>query len=385
MRSPNVPAPRIFVSAGEASGDWLGAELVRAVRSLDPTVRWFGMGGPRMAEAGVEVRHGLPAVSGLLEVARHLPRLFRLQAELTAEARQRAPELAVLIDFPDFHLGLARRLRRLGIPAVQYGGPSVWAWRSGRARAFAEVHEQVWLLFPFEAAAWEGAGPAAVQVVGHPAADRRSAPSPAADPPRVILAPGSRDHEVKQHLGVMLEAARQLRARRPEVRFDVAWATGRPRDPLEAALLAAGLGDGAQVMDGLDPDRLVGASAAVVAAGTATLEASLCGVPVVVVARTHPLTFALLKRWVRVTHLGLPSLLLGRPVSTELLQGAFTPPAVARELQTLLEAPDARQRAQGDARALARVLGPPGASARAARALLDTVTILSSTSDRRMR
>lgn len=359
----------ILLSAGEASGDALAAGLAVELRSIRPDLELFGMGGPRMRDAGVELVARAPGVSGLVEVARHLPALVRTNARLADVARRRRPDLAVLVDFPDFHLRLARRLRTDGIPAVQYVGPSVWAWRPGRARGFADVFRAVLLLFSFERPAWRASG-ADVRVVGHPAADRRPPLAPPARSPWVALAPGSRAHEVRRHVPILLGAAERI-IRRRAIRFRLFAAPGVDRADLEAAVAARGLAGRVGVEGALDPDRVRHASAAVVAAGTATLEVALAGVPMVVGYRMNPISHRLLTSMVRVPHVALPSLVAGRAVAPELLQGDFRPGEVAAHVEVALDDPAARARAHHDATEISRLLGPPAASRRAAEAVLD--------------
>jgi len=365
---------RLLISAGEPSGDALAAALVPALRAREPGLELFGMGGPLLREAGADIRVDAPGVSGLVEVARHLPRLFAAQRALVAAARRRRPDAAVLVDFPDFHLRVARALCDLGVPVIQYVGPSVWAWRPRRARAFGRAFRAVLLQFPFEAAAWTTYAPGTeVRVVGHPAADERPRFAQPAAPPWVALAPGSRAHELERHLPVLFEAARRLADRRV---VRARWFVAPGIDPAAAASMVAdrglmGVVEVEPAPRGIAPEALTTASAAVVAAGTATLQVALAGVPHVVGYRMHPLSFAVLRRLVRVPAVGLPSLICQREVAPELLQADFHAGAVVRAVEAALDEPDRRVRAQADALALSRGLGPSGASERAAEMILE--------------
>jgi len=298
-----------------------------------------------------------------------VPRLLALERYLASLARSERPHVAVLIDFPDFHLRLARCIADAGIPVVQYGGPSIWAWRRRRAVAFGRAFRRILLLFPFELPAWREAGVDAV-VVGHPLVDRRASPADAERPPRFVLIPGSRAAERARHLPVLLAAAQRLARRGAEARFDVASAPGYDPDHVAQRIAAFGLGDRAQVVSGIDPDRIRGATGAIVAAGTASLEVALCGVPSLVVHRMDPLSFAVLRRLVRVPSIALPNLILERRAVSERLQRDVRADALAAWMGSA-DDPRLRRRARADAAELERRLGPAGASDRAAEAVLE--------------
>jgi lipid-A-disaccharide synthase len=210
-RDAGAATLKIFVSAGEASGDALGASLMRELKSRRERIEFFGMGGPSMVAEGLLQHRDASevAVVGLVEVIRHLPRLFRLKDELAAIARQGKPDLAVLIDVPDFNLRLARSLKRDGIPVVFYVGPSVWAWRRGRVHAFRRAIDRLLVLFPFETSVWKEAGVDAI-CVGHPLLDQVTPVSGTIDPKTIALLPGSRRSELERLLPVMLDAAAKL-------------------------------------------------------------------------------------------------------------------------------------------------------------------------------
>lgn len=369
---------RLLVSSGEASGELYAAELVRNLRSLAPDIQVFGLGGERLlAQGAVLVGHVRElAVVGLLEVISHLPRIRGVFKRLLAECDRQRPDLAVLIDYPDFNLRLARALCARGIPVVYYVSPQVWAWRRGRIRTLKETARRMIVIFPFEESLYRDAG-VPVSFVGHPLVDLVSAPPDRAsflreaglDPGRPLLAilPGSRQKEVALNLPPLAEAVRLLSAREPALQFGVAVAPA-----LDAAALAPPFaGTGARLLRGQAHGLLASAAVALVASGTATVEAALLETPMVVVYRVSALTYALGRRFVRVPHFAMVNLIAGARVVPELIQADFTPERVAAEALSLLRDDARRARMQAELAAVRRKLGGPGASQRAARAVLE--------------
>ena len=375
---------RIMISAGEASGDRLGAGLARALRRLAPGVELLGMGGDEMASSGVRIVQHLSEVSvvGIVEVLKHLPALRRAMARLTEAIERERPDLVVPVDFPDFNLRLAGRASRAGLPVVYFVSPSVWAWRRGRLRAIRARIRRMLVLFPFEARFYEDAG-VPVTFVGHPAVEAAAAAKGSReeilvraglDPGARILAllPGSRPGEVDRLFPVMLEAAALLLRDRRDLRVVVPRAATVPRESLEAFARVAGL-DGVRIHDGDYPAILSACAAGAVASGTATLEAALAGLPMVVVYRMNPATYLLARLLVRVPHIALPNLVLGRGVVPELIQGRCTAEAIAEALRRYLEDPAFSARARSALRDVRDRLGLPGVFDRAAAAALAEV------------
>ncbi len=324
------------------------------------------MGGPASIAAGLDAWSSPPSVSGLVEVAGHLPRLLRLRSELLHRARRHRPDLAILVDAPDFHLGLARGLRRSGIRTVAYGAPSVWAWRPGRAKAFSAAFDRILVLFRFEVAAWPVGD---VHWVGHPAFDDPTPPQPAADRPRLVLLPGSRAAEVGQHLPRMLAAAEKIRCERPELEVALSVAPGLDGRLHRRAVERRGLD--VRWLRGAVAKDIGSASACWAASGTVTLRLGLWGVPQAVVYRLHPVTYAVLRRLVRVSHVALPNLLTGTAAVPEFIQARWTTDALVEWTRTALDVPAIREDAVRLAEGLRRAGGAPGSSRRAARAVLD--------------
>ncbi len=376
---------RVLVVAGEASGDALGGGLVAAYRAAGGRAAFVGMGGPAMRAAGVDVRveAATMAVMGAVEVLTHLPTIYR--AYRTLVRLLDAADLVVLIDYPDFNFLLARAARRRGVPVFYYVSPQLWAWRAGRVKTLRERVDHLAVILPFEAPFYEAHG-VPVTYVGHPLID---APRPAEgraatrralglDPalPAVALLPGSRRFEVTSLLPVLLAAAGRLaseraRAGRPKLQFVLPLASTVPRTLVEPFLAGSPvpvtLVEGTSVAgEGAAARALAAADVACLASGTATLEAALAGIPMVVVYKVRPMTYALGRLLVRVPSIALVNIIAGRRLVPELIQGAATPEAVAREAAALLDAPARRAGVEAGLAEVRSWLGPPGASSRAA-------------------
>lgn len=339
----------IALVAGELSGDLLGAGLVAALKELYPRARFTGIGGPGMIGEGLETLAPLDrlAVMGLVEVLRHLPELFRIRRELCQRLLADPPAVFVGIDAPDFNLGLESRLRAGGIPTVHYVSPSVWAWRPWRIRKIARAVDLMLALLPFEAAFYQDHG-VPVRHVGHPLADAipmrgdRAAARRAlnlmspAEAPMVALLPGSRGGEVGRLGPLFLDTAVWLHARRPDLRFLIPAATPGLREMLATLRAERAPALPANLFQGRSREVLAAADVALLASGTATLEAMLLKRPMVVAYRVAPLTAWIARRLVTVTRFALPNLLAGRELVPEFIQDAATVenlgPAVLRWL-----------------------------------------------------
>jgi len=370
-----------MISCGEASGDLYGGALADAMHQLDPDVEVFGFGGGRMEAAGARLvgdYRGF-SVTGLVEALRVLPKSWKMLRALSAEAERVRPDVFVAIDFPDFNFRLLPVMKRLGVPVVYYVSPQLWAWRPGRLETLKQYVSRMLVIFPFEQAIYEKAG-VPVEFVGHPLVDLAVAGRGRTETlngaglnplkPVVALLPGSRPNELTQILPTLADAAMLIRRQVPEAQFLVARAPALDDAlfaPLERLRQA---GVPYSVMTSAADDVLSAADVVVTASGTATVQAALHGLPMVIVYRLAPLTFAIGRRFVRVHSYGMVNLVAGEPVVPELIQDAFTPESVARETVILLTD---EPRAAGMRRALAGVrarLGAPGASARAAAAVL---------------
>ncbi len=362
-------APVILLLAGEESGDKHGARVAGALRRRWPRATLVGLGGSRMEAQGVELLAGLEdlAVMGFAEVIRRLPFFWRLERRIRARMDDGPVDLVLAIDYPGFNLRAARAARERGVPVLYYIAPQVWAWRAGRAARLARDADHVAVILPFEAEAFRAAG-AEVTFVGHPLLDDDAEPSDrrtfirglGLDPDRPVLAlfPGSRKQEIERHLPIMLEAGRRLRQERPGLQVAAARAPSvSPRRFRDAGIPNTGEGRA----------LLRHARAAVVKSGTSTLEAALEGTPFVTVYRTHPLTFFLARRLVRVERIALANLVAGEGAVPELIQTEATPERIATEVRPLLDADSERRDRM--VRTLGRIrdaLGRPGAAERVA-------------------
>jgi lipid-A-disaccharide synthase len=369
----NPSRARLLVSCGEPSGDLYAAELVRQLRGIAGELDVFGLGGDRLqAEGALLLAHVRDlAVVGLLEVVRHLRRLRSVFQAVLSEVDRVRPDVAILVDYPDFNLRLARQLKSRGIPVVYYVSPQVWAWRSGRIDTIRRTIAHMIVIFPFEEALYRAAG-VPVTFVGHPlvelvhpAADRRGfLATHGLDPGRPVVAvlPGSRSQEVGHNLPSIAAALRRLGNLRPDVQPALAVAPS-----VDPPIYAAELRDiGIARVVGQTHALLGAATAGIVASGTATVEAALLGLPMVVVYRLSPLTYALGRPFVRVPHYAMANLIAGREVVKELIQGNFRPEAVAGETLRLLSDEQRRSEVLQGLAEVRKRLGGPGASARAA-------------------
>jgi lipid-A-disaccharide synthase len=365
----------LLVSAGEVSGDQYAGDLVQKLRAQGEEVAVFGLGGDRLEAEGAHlVAHVNDlAVVGLLEVVRHISRLRTVFRSVLAEVDCRRPSLAVLVDYPDFNLRLARELKRRGVPVVYYVSPQVWAWRRGRVATIRETVAHMIVIFPFEEALYRQAG-VPVTFVGHPLVDLVRAlqdrdaflAAQGLDPARPVLAvlPGSRRQEVAHNLAPLAGALRLLAARR-ELQFLIAAAPGLDASIFDAFDTALS-GLPAVRLSGRAHEIMASATAGVVASGTATVEAALLDLPMVVVYRLSPLTYLLGRPLVRVPHFAMANLIAGREVVKELIQREFRAEAVAAEALALIDDPQRRADVRAGLAEVRRRLGPKGASARAA-------------------
>ncbi|HLZ51629.1 MAG TPA: lipid-A-disaccharide synthase [Candidatus Acidoferrum sp.] len=369
-----APIP-LLISAGEASGDMYAARLATALQKR-ADVALFGMGGPQMRAAGVEVITDYKEVSvvGITEILSHLPSLIRAMRHLVSEARSRRPPFAILTDFPGFHLRLARKLRPQGVRNIYYICPQFWAWRPWRVRVVRRRFAQALCIFPFEEEFFGGAG-VPTKFIGHPLVGavqatetreefcRQQNLDPAV--PIVAILPGSRRAELAQHLPVIREACGLIQAER-QTQFVIAAAAHSEVEELQAGWQAAGR---VTVVEGQTYNALAAADAAIVSSGTATIEAALLDVPMVVVYRVTPLTALLAKPLVRTKHFSMVNLIAERRVVPELIQKDFTADRVAREVLNLLCDPQAGEELRHGLAEVRKRLGPPGAVERAAEAI----------------
>ena len=415
------PPTRVLIVAGEASGDLYGGLLMRAMAGGDagreggavppvaptaPAVRFIGAGGPSMRSAGLEPLADASAMggTGFWEVFGHLRVIwaaYRRACQALDDPRRR-PDLAILIDYPDFNLRLAARARRAGVPVLYFIGPQVWAWRRGRIRTIARYVDRMLVILPFEEAIYRQAG-VPVEFVGHPLLDlvradrdREQTFKPLGlDPrrPTVALLPGSRGNEIESHLPPMIGAARLLKEEFTDLQFLIPLAPTLERSRVEAIVRQASEASRSQMRGGYaagrparpDPaprpliieegryDALAAADVAVVASGTATVETALLGVPMVIVYRVSGLTFRLARMVSDVPHIGMVNLIAGERLVPELVQGDCRPDRIAAEVRRILTEPRLAQSIRQGLAGVRERLGRPGGIARAAQAAWDMI------------
>ena len=377
--------PSIFISAGEASGEHYGALLASALSRIsgpkgEAAERW-GMGGPRMAAAGVEliVRAEDMAVMGLTEVVLHLPRIYREFRKLKRAIRAHPPTVAILIDFPEINFRLAREFHRLGVPVIYFVSPQLWAWKHHRIRLVREYVRRMLVIFPFEEPYYRARGVDA-EFVGHPLADlpqpsitrEQFAAENGLDPAHtwIGLLPGSRLPEILKNLGGMLAAAALL-GDQYEYFIPLAPTLTQPQIETIRRQLSTSTTSAKSLRFTFVHDAraaLLHARASIVASGTATVEAALIGNPFVVVYRVSPLTYAIARRMVKVPHVAMANLIAGKRVVPELIQHDFTAANIVQQLRPLLPDGPARESMRMELGAIRRALqahagNQPGQSA----------------------
>lgn len=379
--------PKSFMLiAGEASGDWLAAELVTALRARFPDAVFFGAGGPHLAAAGVELAFDLTqhSVVGLTDVLVNLLKFRRLFHDLLARAIARQPDVIIGVDYGGFNLrfGAAIRKYQRDNPfspwkprLVQFVSPQVWASRPGRARQLERDYDLLLSIFPFEPAWYAVHAPKLrVEFVGHPLLSRFASvplrPRTSVPPlPLLLLLPGSRRGELQRHLPVMLPAVAQLRTAIPGLRVRMVL----PNEAMRSLARSLG-GNAVELQTGDLPRALAEADVALASTGTVTMECAFFGVPTVTLYRTSWLTYEIARRIVTVKSLTMPNLLADTEVFPEFIQTAATPENLASAVRDLLESSERRQRLHSQLERIIASLGQPGAPDRAAAAVALTLT-----------
>ena len=373
MNTQAQDAPLLIV-AGETSGDQHGAEMIQALREEFPDLPMFGVGGDHLRAAGVETLYDIEALNvvGLVEVLAKVPSGLLMARRLLRAARQRRVRVVVVIDAPGFNLPFARWAKKAGLRVVYYVSPQIWAWRQNRVHKVARRVEKMLTLFPFEAPFYAAAGVDA-EYVGHPLLDRlpdlpdrsQAAQNLELDERRPIVAllPGSRRREVEHLLEPMLSALSLVRDRLPDVQGVLPVA---PTVSDAVRKVVSGYSGALTVVDRQSLTALRAADFALVASGTATLEAGLIGTPMVIVYRVSHLTAWLARRLLKVPHIGLINIVAGRRIVPELLQEAVTPRAMADNALNILQDAAEAARIRSELTALRATMGEGGSSRRAA-------------------
>lgn len=345
---------RVYLVAGELSGDILGAGLMRAIVARYPEAEFRGIGGPRMTGEGMHSLYPLETLSvmGLVEVVRHLPRLVSVRRHLRRDALEWRPDIMVGIDAPDFNLGLERQLRDAGITTAHYVSPSVWAWRQGRVKGIARSVDAMLTFLPFEAAFY-AKHRVPVAFVGHPLADElplvndrqamRAELGLDAGSPLLALLPGSRASEVRFLGATFLDAAERLCQQRDSLQVVVPAATPERRAKLSAMLAHyPTLSERLHLVDGRSWQAMQAADVVLLASGTAALEAMLCHRPMLVAYRMAPATYWLAQRLVKTQWISLPNLIARETLVPELIQDAASVDAIVAGLAELFDDTEGR-------------------------------------------
>ncbi|MCE5180416.1 MAG: lipid-A-disaccharide synthase [Betaproteobacteria bacterium] len=339
---------KVGIVAGEASGDLLGAHLVNALKNRVPGIEFVGVGGPKMQAAGVHSLFPMEtlAVRGYVEVLRHYREIIGIRRKLHRHFVDNPPDVFIGVDAPDFNLDLEMGLKKRGIPTVHYVSPSIWAWRGERIRKIARAVSHVLTLFPFEKKIYDGAG-IPVTYVGHPSADiapehpdRKAAREQLKLPPGatvIAMLPGSRQSELHYMAKLFVQTARMIVAVNPNVQFLVPLVSRETRNMFEAEIYRSKCGDlPLTVLFGHAHTAMVAADAALVASGTATLEAALLKCPMVITYKMSPLTWRMMQRKTYLPYVGLPNILEGRFIVPELLQDDATPENLSQAMLNLV-------------------------------------------------
>lgn len=375
---------RFMIVAGEASGDGHAAKLVNAVREIIPdgNVEFFGSAGPRMRDAGVAatVKADDLSIVGLAEIGRALPMFMRTMKTLKAAAAEKQPDVAILVDFPDFNLKLAKHLKKQGIKVVYYISPQLWAWRKYRISTVKKYVDLMLTILPFEKDWYARNGVAHVEYVGNPLArevhssqtKEQFCTAHGLDPSKIIitLLPGSRHKEIVRILPVMLAASEQLAKGLPGVQFVIAIGSAKQRNYVDQ--IVANSQVNITVVENETYDALNASDVAAVTSGTATLETGIIGTPLVIVYKTSAINYKLLEPFINVPHYGLINLIADERLAKELIQDGFTAGTLADEITRLL-LPDVNASMRAWLKETADKLGHGGASKRAAEAILKIV------------
>jgi len=334
-----------MIVAGEASGDIYGADLAREAFKIDPDIHFFGIGGARMREAGIEtlVDSADMAVVGLVEVLKHFDVISNAFLKLKKILLDDHPDLLILIDYPGFNLRLAKIARKAGVRVLYYISPQIWAWRQGRVKKIARLVDHMAVILPFEAPFYEKAG-VPVSFVGHPMLDMvtvnmdrsQAAASFGLDPTRKIvgLFPGSRKNELERLLPVIIGSAVQLKSRFSDIQFVLPLASTLNSSAIAPQLAEAGL-DVTITRDRIH-DLIRACDAVISVSGTVTLEIALVGTPMVIIYKLSPLTYQLAKRLVKVPNIGLCNIVAGETVVRELIQDEANTKNISAEIETIL-------------------------------------------------
>jgi len=370
---------KILIAAGEASGDLHASYLVKAMRTGEPSLQFYGMGGEKLRGAGVHIIFDISELSvmGITEVISHLGHLYRVYSRLKQSLESERPDLVILIDYPDFNLRLARAAKTCNIPVLYYISPQVWAWRTSRIKQISTLVDKMIVLFPFELPLYEREG-VEVSFVGHPLLDIVKVSSSKEENLKrfgldeqkttIGLLPGSRLSEVKKILPPMLEAAYKLDTCFNNLQFILPVAPGLKKEEVvkitERTTVPITVVDNS-IYEVIDCSHLV-----MVASGTATLETALLSTPMVIIYKMSLVSYLIGKALVKVPCVGMANIIAGKKVVPELIQGEATAENIASHVTRMLEDTRYHQQMREELSSLRKKLGEPGASMRAAQIAL---------------
>jgi len=349
---------KIAFIAGEASGDAIAADTLRALKALNPDIRFVGLGGPKMQAEGLDSWYdfSLLSVMGFVEVLKHLPGLLKLRRDMKQRLIAEQPDIVIGVDAPDFNLGLEKYCKQAGLRTLHLVSPSVWAWREKRAAKIAESADEILCLFPMEPAIYEKYGMPA-RFIGHPMADRIALhPDTGAartalaigDGPLLAVLPGSRRSEIQRLLPDFLGAAQRLQQQIPQLQLVIPTVNAACRKIIEDGLASSGLTQ-VHVLDGQAQTAMIASDAVMLASGTAALEAMLCKKPMVVAYKISAITYRVVNALglLKVSRFSLPNILSGQDLVPELIQERCTPEAIAEALLPLITDPSAAAAVRG--------------------------------------
>ena len=349
---------KIAFIAGEASGDAIAADTLRALKALNPDIRFVGLGGPKMQAEGLDSWYdfSLLSVMGFVEVLKHLPGLLKLRRDMKQRLIAEQPDIVIGVDAPDFNLGLEKYCKQAGLRTLHLVSPSVWAWREKRAAKIAESVDEILCLFPMEPAIYKKYGMPA-RFIGHPMADRIALhPDTGAartalaigDGPLLAVLPGSRRSEIQRLLPDFLGAAQRLQQQIPQLQLVIPTVNAACRKIIEDGLASSGLTQ-VHVLDGQAQTAMIASDAVMLASGTAALEAMLCKKPMVVAYKISPITYRVVNALglLKVSRFSLPNILSGQDLVPELIQDRCTPEAIAEALLPLITDPSAAAAVRG--------------------------------------
>ena len=369
---------KILISAGEVSGDLHAASVTKAIKELEPSAEVFGMGGDALRAAGGEVLFDIKdhGVMGFVEVVKKLPAIYKLRSDFAKVMDERKPDCLLIVDYPGFNMRLAKVAQEKNIPVVSYIAPSAWAWHKSRAKTMAKLATKIASIFPFEYDVYKEAG-ADIEFVGHPLIDivKPSMSKEAACEKfgkksgdiLILLLPGSRKMEIERLLPTILQGAKLIQAKIPNVKFIMPRASSISKEVLEAKIKEVGIE--VKITEGDNYDVMSIADLALATSGTVTLEAALCGLGAVILYKSSAISFTIAKHVVNIPNIGLPNIVAGRKILPELLQDDCTPEVIAKEAVQLLQK-DCFAKMQEDLKEVKAKLGEAGAGKRVAELVL---------------